>query len=431
MKNKNQNLFGVLADQAIVSAGNFALNILLARDFSENGYGAFALILSFILFLNSLHQAFVTYALSVKAAPAEASRNDYFLSLAAVLTLLEAALFLPIIGAASFSAHQPAMFFAAVLFMLAWQLQEVWRRGLIARAHTMGAVATDIIRYIAPLAPLALLGAMNRLSLPLVFLILIAASLAASWPLFAKLRAQLGPVRQTLRFELADHWRLAAPVLGANLLAAFSTQWFLWLLAWGHDLASSAALVALANIVGFSSPVMYGLENILVPEIARNRNRMAFSDLMSLVGRRALAGAILVAPFFLIVLVRPAPVLTLFYGAHKSYAQFTFALQLLACAYITYLIAYVMGATLRGYRASAAVLKMQLYPALMGITVGSLLTLRFGVTGACLAALLAGSLRAAIGCYHVSRLRALTVPQSHPISTHRAPKAAPGVARSA
>ena len=202
---------------------------------------------------------------------------------------------------------------------------------------------------------------------------------------------------------------MASPVLGANLLAAFSTQWCLWLLAWGHDLGSSAVLVALANIVGFASPVMYGLENILVPEIARQRDGLTFSALMALVWRRGLAGGLLLSPFFLIVMIWPAPVLHLFYGAHKSYVQFTFALQMLAAAYFAYVAATILSATLRGYRASAAVLKMQLYPALMGVTLGSWLTLRFGVSGACFAALIAGTMRVAIGCYHVARLRDVTV----------------------
>ena len=68
--------------------------------------------------------------------------------------------------------------------------------------------------------------------------------------------------------------------MGANLLASLSTQWFLWLLAWGHDLTSSAVLVALANIVAFSNPVIYGMENILMPEIARQRDHLTFHGLM-------------------------------------------------------------------------------------------------------------------------------------------------------
>lgn len=411
LRMKRLSFFGVLTDQAIVSTGNFGLNILLARSFSENEYGAFAFLLSFILFLNSLHQAFVTFPLSVHSASAPSQRLSYLLALAVSLTLLEAVLFLPVIGGASLSAHRPMLLLPVFLFMLAGQLQEVWRRALIARARHLGALASDSLRYAAALAAVALIAWFRLLSLQLVFLLLIIASLIAAWPLLPRLLAESDSVRRNLSRELRAHWRLAAPVLSANLLAAFSTQWFLWLLAWGHGLASSAALVALANILGFSSPVMFGLENILVPEIARQKNNLSFRNLIELVARRALVGAALVAPFFVIVMIWPAQLLQLFYGAHKSYAQFTLALQLLAAAYVTYLIGYVLSATLRGYRATGAVLKMQLYPALMGVTLGTWFALSFGVTGACFAALAAGLLRAAIGWHYVGRLRELTLPE--------------------
>ena len=416
---KHLSFFGVLTDQAIVSAGNFGLNILLARSFSENDYGAFAFLLSFILFLNSLHQALVTFPLSVQGASAPPQRLNYLLAVATSLTLLEAALFIPVIGGASLSAHRSMLLLPVFLFMLAWQLQEVWRRALIARARHLGALTSDSLRYVAPLAAVALIAWFRLLSLPLVFLLLMIASLIAAWPLLPRLLAEHDSVRRNLRHELRAHWRLAAPVLGANLLAAFSTQWFLWLLTWGHGLASSAALVALANILGFSSPVMFGLESILVPEIARHKIGLSFRNLITLLARRALVGSALVAPFFVMVMIWPAQLLQLFYGAHKSYAQFALALQVLAAVYVTYLIAYVLSATLRGYRASGAVLKMQFYPALMSVTLGTWLALSFGVTGACFAALAAGSLRVAMGWYHVRRLRELISPEPRASAPNR------------
>jgi hypothetical protein len=47
--------------------------------------------------------------------------------------------------------------------------------------------------------------------------------------------------------------------------------------------------------------------------------------------------------------------------------------------------------------------------------------LSFGVTGACFAALAAGSLRVAIGWYHVGRLRALTAPEPRAPAPNRLP----------
>src|SRR5580658_5294296 len=165
LRMKRLSFFGVLTDQAIVSAGNFGLNILLARSFSENDYGAFAFLLSFILFLNSLHQAFVTFPLSVQSASAPPQRLSYLLALAVSLTLLEAVLCLPVIGGASLSAHRPMLLLPVFLFMLASQLQEVWRRALIARARHLRALASDSLRDVAAMAAVTLIAWFRLLSL--------------------------------------------------------------------------------------------------------------------------------------------------------------------------------------------------------------------------------------------------------------------------
>jgi len=52
------------------------------------------------------------------------------------------------------------------------------------------------------------------------------------------------------------------------------------------------------------------------------------------------------------------------------------------------------------------VLMMQLYPAILSVTLGSWLVLQYGLAGACTAAFLASLLRAATGLYYVSRIEA-------------------------
>ena len=54
-----------IADQAIVSGANFALNILLARWLSPAEYGAFAIAFSILLFLSGFHNALILEPMSV------------------------------------------------------------------------------------------------------------------------------------------------------------------------------------------------------------------------------------------------------------------------------------------------------------------------------------------------------------------------------
>ncbi|MBB6254199.1 hypothetical protein [Nitrospirillum iridis] len=401
MKRTGLGLAGGLADQAMVSFGNFALNVTLARALPAADYGAYSVVLSFILVLNTLHQALITYPLSVQTAP-----SGRPLAVALLLTPLCVLAFLPLLAGATASVGQLNLLPAAAAALICWQMQEVVRRALLADSRHAPLIALDALRYLGPLAAVWALRA--HLDIAGVFLAIAAASALAALPMAAR----LGPAWRTalpgLRSEILAHWRLGAPVLGANLLAALSTQWFLWLLAWRDDAAGAAALVALANVVAVASPVIFGMENILVPEVARARDRLSFPGLLHLVRRRGLMAAGLVGPLFLAILAAPGWAARLFYGHDSAYAAHAAELRLLAFAYACYLAATLFSATLRGYRASGAVFRMQLYPALFGLTLGSWLTWRFGLTGACVASAAAGALRAGVGLIHLLRLRPLT-----------------------
>ncbi|MDB5393584.1 MAG: hypothetical protein JWM91_1090 [Rhodospirillales bacterium] len=407
MKRWELGLAGGFADQGIVSFGNFALNVTLARALPAADYGAFSIALSFILFFNTLHQALITYPLSVRSAAANPLHHRHLLCVAAMLTPICALAFLPLLGAGMFSvAHfdlLPITFFA----LLSWQLQEIFRRGMLARARYPAAIALDLVRYFGTFVAALVLA--SRLTIGGVFLLIAATSLIAILPLALQIWQSVGSAGANLGMELARHWHMGAPVLGANLLAALSTQWFLWVLAWHQNPGGAAVLVALANVVAISSPVIVGIENILVPEVARTRDRLTFSDLLQLVGRRSFLCGTLIAPFFLLILAFPEEALRTFYGKATPYAVYPDALRILVAAYASYLGSYIFGAVLRGYRASRAVFKMQLYPAMFGLTLGSWLTWHYGVSGACVASLLAGLLRASVGFHFVLRLRASTM----------------------
>ena len=64
----NHRVLWALVDQAILSGGNFLTSYVLVRALPEAVYGEYALVLTFILFLNNLHTALITYPLSVTAA---------------------------------------------------------------------------------------------------------------------------------------------------------------------------------------------------------------------------------------------------------------------------------------------------------------------------------------------------------------------------
>ena len=402
MKRVNFGLIGGLADQAIVSLGNFALTVLLARTLPAAAYGDFSVALSFILFFNTLHQALVIYPLSVRGAAAPAAEFPPLSGVALLLTPVFALAFLPALGAGLFSVARADWLPVAFLALLAWQWQEVVRRGLLARGRFALAILIDIVRYFGTAGAVL---ALPHITCAKVFLLIAANSLIAILPFLPGGWRSAMPAARKVGAELAGHWRMAAPVLGASLLTALSVQWFLWLLAWQGKSDGAAELVALANIVAIANPLILGIENILVPEVARLREGLDFSALLRLVAKRGLLCAALITPFFLLILLFPERAARLFYGAATPYADQAGSLRILVAAYVTTLAAAIFGSVLRGYRASGAVFRMQLYPALIGLTLGSWLTWTYGVPGACLAALLAGAVRAGAGLRFLLALR--------------------------
>ena len=396
------DLAAALTDQALVSIGNFTLKIILARLLPEKEYGAFAVLLSMALFLNGLHQGLVLFPLSADGAIAARGRFAAMLNSAIGLTLLLAPLGFAVMAGAALSISRAALIWPACLFLLLWQIQESWRRGLISKARFGAAIASVSLRYLAPVLLLALAQAWLRPGLHGVFLLLAAASLLAALPAFGSVRPRFAGVMDSFR----TYWPVTRPLLLAALLSAFTTQWFLWLLAWRHDLTASATLVALTNALGFVNPVMIGMENMMVPEIARRRAEQL--PVMGSFWRRLAVCALLLAPFLVAVLIWPAAALHLLYGHARVYDQFTLALRLLVPTYAALLLSYAFAALLRGFHDTAAVFRMRLAAAVIGLTFGTGLTLGFGVTGACLAAMLAACSSAAYGYYLVNRLPAAT-----------------------
>ncbi|HUE66434.1 MAG TPA: hypothetical protein VMO78_18850 [Rhizomicrobium sp.] len=360
--------------------------------------------MSFLLFFNTLHQAFIIYPLSVQTAGGTGGHLQP-LRIAAALTPFCGIPLVPVMAAGLWSIGHISLLAATCFALLAWQIQEVFRRSLIARGRYGLAMLSDGIRYLGPLPAILALGV--TVTVTNVYLVIGTLSAAVTLPLVPLLCHS--NMRLSVPQELADHWRLASPVLGAGLLSVFTTQWFLWLLAWRHTPEAAASLVALTNVVAIASPVMLGAENIIVPKIARARSDLTFAALITMVGRYCLCCVALVAPFFLCIAFYPRRILGLIYGAASPFTVHIAALEMLAGVYICFVLSYILAATLRGYRAGSAVFSMQLYPAVLGITLGSWLTIRFGLDGAAFASLLAGILRAGLGAFHVMRLRGETV----------------------
>ena len=168
-----------MGDQGMVSLGNFAVNIILARNVSPSDYGFYTLIISVFYLLQGLHGSVVNYPMILKIARESPEKSAQLTGMA--ITLTAAVMVVLVVGLAVFLSvigQLPLLFWVALAFV-AGRFQEVIRRALMAQLKHRQAALGDAISYLGQ--AVAMLGILyfDHLSLPAVFLAIAATSALA------------------------------------------------------------------------------------------------------------------------------------------------------------------------------------------------------------------------------------------------------------
>jgi hypothetical protein len=212
-----------IADQGIVSAGNFVTHIVLGNALLPAEYGVFGLLLGTILFLNSLQAAVVTYPLSVKGAAIADDRVKPFATVCLLLTLLCA---LPLavsagVAGAIFGKTASLALWAGVALVL-WQSQETLRRVLNARLRFRDSIWGDAVRYLGQGVIVLILAYTGMLSIQTAFASIALASILGG--LYQAWQVGLArPAWEDIRAFAVEFWSLGRWMLAANLTFLVST----------------------------------------------------------------------------------------------------------------------------------------------------------------------------------------------------------------
>ncbi len=418
------HLFWTFANQGVVSAGTFVVQIVLAWHLPAASYGVFSLILGGLLTLQLCNATLVFHPMSVRIAAAPGGRVAVLLGGSLVLQIVLSLALGTVAAMVIAGLGRADLVLPALAYFLAWQLQEGLRRGLLSRMRHRVALWGDAACYGGQAACLVALGLAGAIGIGTAFLAMAGSALLGA-TVHALRQALEMPKSSELRRLTADYWTIGGPAaLASGLLAQVRLLVIPWALALVAGPAAAAGLQACSNIVNLTNPVLLGLGNI-VPQAASRAKAAGAADPWHVVSGYMLAAALPVALYSAVVMFAPGQVLGLFYGAASDYRAHTLALQLLIAVnlvgffvetVVSYLhgIARVRRATLINM-AGAAIAAILAFPAI---------TL-FGLAGGC-AALLAANLgrlalaRAAL--VHVApAARRLTLPsrispnsQEHP-----------------
>jgi O-antigen/teichoic acid export membrane protein len=393
--------FWAIADQGVVSLGNFFTTILLARSLTPELYGIWTVVFSLILFLNVLHASLITYPLSVRLASRDDADTGQLiiaaLGLTAILWVPQAA----ILFGVCFLIGGPVLALWASIGLLLWQLQETTRRALMARLAFRTALFTDGISYLGQAGLLWLLVQKERLTPEIGFAVIGltcgVAAIAQLMRLPVRIRKGGGGaagVRDSARiFWATGHW-----VLGANLVTNFSIQAVPWALFLLQGPAETAGFQAISNLLGASHPVMLSLGNIVVPAAARARVKDGFQAARRVALRHTAQGGLLLLPYLAALLIFPGLLLSWFYGAGSQYVKLENSLRLLTVLYALHYISLALKFLLNALEKNRQHFMVEFCGSVLLVVVLVPLVLQFGLlgailaTGVCLAIRLGGNL---------------------------------------
>jgi len=387
--------FWAIADQGVVSLGNFLTTIILARTVSPHVYGIWTVIFGLILFLNVLHASLITYPLSVRLASRDTEKGQLVVASLALTTLLVLPQAL-ILFVVVFVIAGPTLGLCACLALLFWQLQETTRRALMARLSFRTTLFTDAISYLGQAGVLWLLARNGKLSVEVGFGVIALTCGVAAVVQVTRLGVRVrgtGPLR--LRLWARSFWETGNWVLGSNLLGNFSLQAVPWALFLFRGPAEAAAFQAISNLLGVSHPIMLSLGNIIVPAAAVAHVKRGFVAARRVALRHAAQGGLLLLPFVAALLVFPRPLLELFYGQGSPYVVLASALRLLTVVYALNYFSLTLKFLLNALEKNRLQFVVELCGTLLLAVLVVPLVLRFGLEGAILATGLALATRLA------------------------------------
>lgn len=392
----------VLVDQGIVSLGNFLTLGVLTRTLVPKELGAYQVLFETILWLNGLQSALVIYPLLVKGATGDRQNLGRLATGSIILTLL----LLPFLGGATVASvgalNNSNVAVSAVLALLLWQLQETMRRGLIADLRFSDAVYGDGISYLLQAGLVMLLAKLEMLDLNRAFIVMAATS--AGGALLQAWQIGLKPIRfWQLRLIARDFWKLGRWAMLANASGIVTNVGYNWVLLAYHGKEANAIFSAVIFSFKLANPIMNSLTGLITPAVARESTHSMRGATRSAL-RFIFFGAVLLAPYFLALLIFAGPIMKWLSHGDKPYFQYPHLLRLFVANYSAVFLLAMICAWLGGLGRSRYNFYVSVVNIAVTVLLGLPLTILYGVTGLILGGLFSSGISALVAIYFIYHL---------------------------
>jgi O-antigen/teichoic acid export membrane protein len=409
--------FWALADQGIVSIGNFGVNVALARYFAANHdlgqYGAFWVLMELMFFLNGIQAALLHFPLTVRAAAADRNVLERMASQSLTLTLLASPLLvLGMIATAWVAQISLTAGLWAGVALVCWQLQETTRRSLMAHLRFGAACVGDAVSYGGQFAIVVLLVHTGRLDLPLTFQAIAATSALACAVQVIQLGLLSRPHSGVWRFA-RESWRIGRWVMFANLANLFSGTFFNWNIAYWAGMETLGVYHALYNLIRPAHPLAFAMGTLITPSVAKVQQTQGLHRAKITAARFTLLGAMLLCPYLAMLLFFPRFALAGFYGWDSRYIQYASLIQVSAIAVAFVYASTAISAFLNGIERVRQSFIGQLTYAAGFLFIALPMTAIMGLMGAIWAWLAASLLRFVVYGYYFVTDSTIALPAEH------------------
>jgi O-antigen/teichoic acid export membrane protein len=391
-----------VADQVVVSLGNFLVNVQLARGLTLGEYGMFAILLGGFMALQIVNSSLVFYPFTVRFATAPVGQRATLLSTTLLLQVMTSLQLGTLLVAGLLAFGHSDLVLPAVAYFLLWQTQEATRRGLLADFRFRTATIGDAVTYIGQPALIAILANLGSLTLASgLYAMAVACALGAL--INASQLALSRPLLDCRRL-IEDYWSIGRWCLLDSYLLHFNVQIFPWSLAAVGGAAAAAPFQAILNVAHLLNPVIYGLGNVIPQSAAR-----------ALKGGKGSFGAWREARVYILIgfaptvaycavaLLAPDILLRVLYGANSPYLALTVPVQLFALAWPMRYAGELICAFFYGVEVGRLAVLSNI-AAIVTAIIALPLVIPFGLAGICLALVSASILRVAVAYYALTTI---------------------------
>jgi O-antigen/teichoic acid export membrane protein len=391
---KNPEALGVIrnsmwgvADNAVLSASNFLMMVLLARVLEPHGFGQFTLAFTVLLFTNSLQEALISLPLSVHGSVRDGTQYGHYTAATACSQFALALASACVVAGAGLIFRAVGWHFSSLLFALApavalWQLHEFVRRVLYTRSLLFQAFLNDATSHATLATALVLLSYKGYLTSTTALLSLASSSLLGfllgGWMVHSLLDWSLS--RQHIKEAVKANWTFGKWLLGGQLAFWTSSQVYPILAAAFISVSANGMMRAAQTILGPNNIIISAVDGILGPRAAKVYANGGGTELRPFIRKTQMLVALIAGGYCLLVASLARPILQTVFG--EEYAHYAWLLVVMAIANAATSLRIPLAVGLRAMGKTSPIFRAYLSSSAASLTLGIALIWKFGLPGA-------------------------------------------------